>query len=76
MFSKDAQTFEEALRLAQQGDALAQAYIALMYDLGVGVPEDKKEALKWYRKAAEQGQVRCPISPWVAIPRRPRGSSG
>ena len=25
------------------------------YDDGYGVPEDKKEAAKWYRKAAEQG---------------------
>ena len=47
------------VRKAEQGDALAQAYIALMYDLGVGVPEDKKEALKWYRKAAEQGHAKA-----------------
>ena len=27
------------------------------YDDGYGVPEDKKEAAKWYRKAAEQGHA-------------------
>jgi hypothetical protein len=26
-----------------------------MYDSGNGVPEDDAEAVKWYRKAAEQG---------------------
>jgi TPR repeat protein len=26
-----------------------------MYDKGEGVPEDDKEAMKWYRLAAEQG---------------------
>jgi len=27
----------------------------MMYDKGQGVPQDYAEALKWYRKAAEQG---------------------
>ena len=26
-----------------------------MYDRGEGVPENDAEAVKWYRKAAEQG---------------------
>lgn len=29
----------------------------LMYSAGEGAPEDKKEALYWYRKAAEQGDA-------------------
>ena len=28
-----------------------------MYDNGDGVPEDNAEAVKWYRKAAEQGDA-------------------
>jgi TPR repeat protein len=28
-----------------------------MYDDGRGVPQDYKEAVKWYRKAAEQGHA-------------------
>jgi TPR repeat protein len=28
-----------------------------MYDNGLGVPEDDAEAVKWYRKAAEQGNA-------------------
>ncbi len=26
-----------------------------MYDNGEGIPEDDAEAVKWYRKAADQG---------------------
>ena len=26
-----------------------------MYDAGIGVPKNNAEVLKWYRKAAEQG---------------------
>jgi TPR repeat protein len=33
----------------------AQFYVGLMYDDGRKVPQDYKEALKWYRLAAEQG---------------------
>ena len=28
-----------------------------MYDLGEGVPENDAEAVKWFRKAAEQGHA-------------------
>jgi TPR repeat protein len=28
-----------------------------MYSKGTGVPQDYKEAAKWYRKSAEQGQA-------------------
>ena len=39
--------------LAEQGFAKAQYGLALMYDNGQGVIEDDKEAVKWYRLAAE-----------------------
>ena len=41
--------------LAEQGHALAQFYLGVMYDKGQGVPQDAQEALKWIRLAAEQG---------------------
>ena len=41
--------------LAEQGDATAQ--LGLMYDKGEGVPQDDDEAVKWYRKAADQGDA-------------------
>ena len=43
--------FEEQLQLAQQGDASAQFTLGVMYDLGLGVPRDYPEAVKWYRMA-------------------------
>ena len=42
---------EEQLQLAQQGDASAQFTLGVMYDLGLGVPRDYPEAVKWYRMA-------------------------
>jgi len=50
---------KEWRQLAEQGDAVAQAFLGNMYDQGVGVPEDDAEAVKWYRKGAEQGGARA-----------------
>ena len=41
--------------LAEQGNAGAQYGLGYMYYIGQGIPEDHKEAMKWYLKAAEQG---------------------
>ena len=40
---------------AAAGDADASANLGVMYDFGTGVPENKTEAVKWYRLAAAQG---------------------
>lgn len=40
---------------AENGDALAQYNLGVLYDTGDGVPQDHNEAAKWYSKAAEQG---------------------
>jgi TPR repeat protein len=40
---------------AEQGSADAQSDLGVMYQSGIGVPYDYKEALKLYRLAAEQG---------------------
>jgi TPR repeat protein len=66
-----AQSFEQALaasergdyrtafagfkKLAEQGDAIAQFNLGLMYANGRGVPTDDRQAVAWYRKAAEKG---------------------
>ena len=42
---------------AEQGIALAQNNLGLMYYNGQGVPQDYGEAAKWYRLAAEQGNA-------------------
>jgi hypothetical protein len=41
--------------LAEQGNAVAQRNLGIMYATGHGVPKDYVMAVKWYRKAAEQG---------------------
>jgi hypothetical protein len=55
----DAQVsdLEQTRALAEQGNALAQWRLGVMYDNGEGVPEDDAEAVRWYRLAAEQGLV-------------------
>jgi len=42
-------------RAAEQGLALAQCFLGIMYAKGEGVPKDAVEAVKWYTRAAEQG---------------------
>lgn len=40
---------------AKKGQASAQYNLGRMYELGIKLPVDKKEALNWYEKAAKQG---------------------
>ena len=40
---------------AEQGYPDAQFELGLMYKHGAGVPKDNKEAMKWFKLAAEQG---------------------
>lgn len=42
---------------ADKGEADCQFNVALMYEKGIGVTKDEKEALVWYRKSAEQGNA-------------------
>ena len=43
--------------LAEQGSAEAQNGMGALYYHGYGVPQDFKEAIKWYRSAAAQGNL-------------------
>ena len=52
-----ATALREFKPLAEQGDALAQFNLGVMYDNGEGVPQDYVEVLKWNRKAAERGNA-------------------
>ena len=49
----EAKAFAEAKAKAEAGDAEAQYNLGLMYANGQGVEQDDKEAVKWWRKAAE-----------------------
>jgi TPR repeat protein len=42
--------------LADQGIAIAQFNVGLLYDGGRGVSKDDGQAMKWYRLAADQGR--------------------
>jgi TPR repeat protein len=42
-------------KAAEQGFALAENNLGIMYLKGLGVPKDDAQALSWIRKAAEQG---------------------
>jgi clan AA aspartic protease (TIGR02281 family) len=46
-----------ALRLAEGGDAQAQIRMGIMYSQGTGVTQDLKEAVKWFRLAADKGNA-------------------
>mgnify|MGYP006415653507 CR=1 FL=1 len=51
----EGKDIEDCRVKAEQGDSSAQYNLALMYSNGKGVPQDSKEAAKWYRKSAKQG---------------------
>ena len=42
---------------AEEGDAFSQYFLGDMYADGDGVPQDYAEAVRWFRLAAEQGNV-------------------
>ena len=50
-----ATALREFRPLAEQGDAIAQYSLGVMYDEGYGAPENDAEAVKWYQLSAEQG---------------------
>ena len=50
-----ATAFKEWKPLAEQGLAIAQLNLGIMYSNGQGVVQDYKEAVKWYKLAAKQG---------------------
>ncbi|MDD4120991.1 MAG: SEL1-like repeat protein, partial [Clostridia bacterium] len=47
------QRFQELIKQAEQGDAIAQANLGYYFHIGEGVEKNLEEAVKWYRKGAE-----------------------
>ena len=57
-----AETLEDIKQNAEQGNALGQAKLASLYLLGRnGVEIDNIQAVKWMKKAAEQGLVEAQV---------------
>ena len=54
-----ATALSELKPLANQGYDRAQFRLGWMYDMGYGVPEDDKHAVKWYTLAAGQGDSKA-----------------
>ena len=52
-----ATALKEWMPLAEQGDAVAQYNLGIMYDNGRGVIQDYKTAAEWYTRSAEQGHA-------------------
>jgi hypothetical protein len=52
---KFSEAYEIAKAFADKGDLKAMAMLGAMYQSGRGVPEDAKEAAKWYTMAADKG---------------------
>ena len=40
---------------AKNENAYAQRFMGIMYADGLGVPQDIKEAMKWFKLASDQG---------------------
>ena len=47
------------IQRARAGDAAAQAQLGYNYQKGIGVAQSDTEALKWYRRAADQDHARA-----------------
>jgi TPR repeat protein len=55
--------FAHALKLIKEasvsGDKRGHRYLGLSFNFGIGVPQDYREAINWYTKAAEAGDDKC-----------------
>jgi hypothetical protein len=47
-------SLKDIRKAAEQGNAVAQNNLGLLYLNGKGVPQDDAEAVKWFLKAAQQ----------------------
>ena len=56
---QDPDPIAETRRLAEQGDADAQYNLGYRYVTGIGVPQDRAEAVRWLRLAADQGHTQA-----------------
>ena len=53
-------------REAEQGDAVGQHNLGVLYSTGAGMPLDFEKSVKWFHKAAEQGLLASQINLGIA----------
>lgn len=58
-FNTLAELDQSILEQANKGDTESQLAIGKAYAQGIVVPKDHKEALSWYKKAAQQGDIKA-----------------
>jgi hypothetical protein len=68
-----ATALNELIPLAEQGNAAAQSALGLMYRRGLGVPKNRKAAIKRYTLAAEQGLAQAQTGLGVMLATGGRG---
>ena len=50
--ANDAGTFNAMVALAHKGDAEAQYHVGMMYNNGIGIKQDLRQAYEWFQKSA------------------------
>lgn len=53
----DAQGAAKLREFAEKGSADAQFHLGVMYELGLGVPRDREQAVAWWRRSASLGHA-------------------
>ena len=53
-------------REAEQGDAVGQHNLGVLYSTGAGMPLDFEKSVKWFHKAAQQGHLESQINLGIA----------
>ncbi len=61
-FIYSPESLQRYLIPAEQGDAMAQLSLGVMFNEGIGVERDNVQAVKWLRKAADQGNMEAQFS--------------
>lgn len=70
---KSATAISEIRTAAERGDRDAQFELGLIYQGGLGVPQDKEEAQRWFTQAAQKGHGRAQYA--LALLYREQGAS-
>ncbi len=59
--SSDSLNYKDCLAEAEAGNTTAKYNLGIMYLIGEGVEKDYKEAVRWYREAAELGYAKAQL---------------